>query len=489
MIQKNTPYKDWGKLYEAVQHSGLFKDSKKFADATTDTDPKELLLAYEEASSMPDFSLEGFVKKHFTFFEYEEETIKRLPIEEHIDKLWQRLSRPADPKDYSSKIPLPYPYIVPGGRFNEIYYWDSYFTMQGLVLAGREDMIMNMLDNFDWMIQHIGFIPNGNRSYFMSRSQPPFFVMMVEIGVANGICTWAKYIDSIEQEYQYWTDASSYSTNYTVEVFGYKLHRYADRWNEPRDESFLEDLELSQITENENLYLHLRSACESGWDFSSRWLEDPHDLSSIKTMNVIPVDLNCLLYKYESCLATFHRDLDSVKYKKYLDSASQRKEAIQTLCFDELKGYYYDLNLDGTRRIHRNTLAGILPLFTKIATQDQAERCANFIVKHFLKDGGVLTTDIHSGQQWDAPNGWAPLQYMTVIGLQNFGRSSLAKDIAHKWCHLNEKVYDATGKMMEKYNVEDISLLGGGGEYPNQDGFGWTNGVYLALKNYIKAED
>ena len=127
------------------------------------------------------------------------------------------------------------------------------------------------------------------------------------------------------------------------------------------------------------------------------------------------------------------------------------------------------------------TLAAVYPLFFNIATTEQAENVAQHLEAKFLKDGGLQTSLRNTGQQWDAPNGWAPLQWMAYKGLLNYGHMTLAKKISHHWKALNEKTYAATGKMMEKYNVVDLNVNGGGGEYPNQDGFGWTNGVYLAM--------
>jgi len=124
------------------------------------------------------------------------------------------------------------------------------------------------------------------------------------------------------------------------------------------------------------------------------------------------------------------------------------------------------------------------PLFFNIASQTRAEHVANAISQHLLRKGGVVTTPIHSGEQWDAPNGWAPLQWICFQGLMNYQQKTLAKKIRKRWMALNEKIFKKTGKMLEKYDVEDLSKETGGGEYPVQDGFGWTNGVYLAMKNY-----
>jgi len=159
-----------------------------------------------------------------------------------------------------------------------------------------------------------------------------------------------------------------------------------------------------------------------------------------------------------------------------------RIDAIQNWCWNERKGCYFDYDLvDISHEIHFN-LATIFPLFFNIATAAQAEKIATLIQEKFLHPGGLITTLYNTGQQWDAPNGWAPLQWMAYKGLQQYGFTELSKKIRANWITNCEKVFDDTGKMMEKYNVMDITITAGGGEYPNQDGFGWTNGVYLKMK-------
>lgn len=148
--------------------------------------------------------------------------------------------------------------------------------------------------------------------------------------------------------------------------------------------------------------------------------------------------------------------------------------------------FFFDYNIVIKKQNSNYTAAGLYPLFVKIATPSQANTVAATAIKYLLKPGGIVTTTNNTGQQWDAPNGWAPLQWIAVNGLNNYKQTVLAKDIATRWLALNDKVYAATGKMMEKYNVEDMNKEAGGGEYPSQDGFGWTNGVYLALKAFMQ---
>lgn len=144
--------------------------------------------------------------------------------------------------------------------------------------------------------------------------------------------------------------------------------------------------------------------------------------------------------------------------------------------------FFFDYNTVTKKQNNNITAAGLFPLFVNIATTVQAVGVEATTRKFLLKSGGIVTTTQHTGQQWDAPNGWAPLQWISVAGLRNYSKNELAKEIAINWLSLNEKVYAATGKMMEKYNVEDLTKEAGGGEYQSQDGFGWTNGVYLAFK-------
>ena len=128
----------------------------------------------------------------------------------------------------------------------------------------------------------------------------------------------------------------------------------------------------------------------------------------------------------------------------------------------------------------------MFPFFFKVSDSTRFTKAKKVLEKKFLRSGGVVTTLINTGQQWDAPNGWAPLQWISIIGLENYGEKVLSKNIATRWCGLNKRVFDDTGKLMEKYDVVNVNKAGGGGEYPSQDGFGWTNGVFLALINKYK---
>ncbi len=479
-----------GVLFEDVQQSGIFADSKTFNDCIPLAAASEILDVYQATKNQPTFDLATFVTTYFQIptthiNAYHSDTTK--PIEQHIDGLWDVLTREAEPS-VGSLIGLPQPYIVPGGRFQEIYYWDSYFTMLGLQVSQRQDLIKAMVNNFAHLIDTLGHIPNGNRSYYVSRSQPPFFALMVAL---LGASTLDTYLPFIEKEYNFWMDGETHLSSAVDSVArvvrladGTVLNRYWDALDTPRPEAFKEDVEVAQHATQQpttETYRHLRAAAESGWDFSSRWLADGQHLSSIVTTQILPIDLNCLLYYIEKILAKTYQNAASSKASFYYKKAEQRQKAIQATFWDAATGFFFDYNFHQQQHTACYSLAACFPLFVGIATPTQAEKVAKLLETKFLQAGGLLTTLHHTGQQWDAPNGWAPLHWIAYQGLCRYGHTALAKKIKTAWLETCQKVYQNTGKMTEKYNVANPDLLGGGGEYPNQDGFGWSNGVFLAL--------
>ena len=490
-----TPEQIFGELFIEMNKSGIWSDAKAIVDAMPKSAPEDILLAYANEKNKSGFDLEAFAKQHFDFPQAGESGFKsdtsKSP-ETHIESLWEVLQRSADEEqEGSSLIPLQYPYIVPGGRFNEIYYWDSYFTMLGLQVSNRTDLIKGMVKNFVHLIHEVGFIPNGNRTYFIGRSQPPFFALMVSLLAEQlGDNVYAEHLISLEKEYAFWMNEqhdlsrNKKALSRVVRVNNGVLNRYWDMFDTPRPEMYINDLETAEATDREakQLFRDLRSACESGWDFSCRWLRDPQDLSTIHASEIMPIDLNCLLYNLETTLAKANRIAGNTgKRRQYDSKANIRKNLILEYFWNEENGFFMDF--DFVKKEHKDvySLAAMFPLFFNIATSEQAEQVANKIKREFVKAGGVISTTLTTEQQWDAPNGWAPLQWITIQGLRNYGYNDLAYIIKERWVALNTKIYKSTGKMLEKYNVVDIDLETGGGEYPVQDGFGWTNGVLLKL--------
>ena len=207
------------------------------------------------------------------------------------------------------------------------------------------------------------------------------------------------------------------------------------------------------------------------------------NLDTIHTIDIVPVDLNCLLLHLEETLAGIYTlKSDKENAEIFRDKYVERKQAILKYLWNEDDKMFadYDFIRNGSTGIA--TAAMAYPLFFKMVAPYQAEATAYSLENKFLNPGGVVTTLVTSGQQWDAPNGWAPLQWIAYKGVMNYGFNELANKIKLNWISNVERVFKQTGKLTEKYNVVNLSLNAGGGEYPNQDGFGWTNGVYLRLK-------
>ncbi|RRA99759.1 alpha,alpha-trehalase TreF [Larkinella rosea] len=489
----------FGDFFLDVQLSRIFPDSKTFVDCVPLMAPEAILALYESQRNKPNFYLKAFVNQHFTSPEspasgYSSDAT--VPTTVHINQLWDVLTRSPDlPVEGSSRLPLPYPYVVPGGRFREIFYWDSYFTLLGLKQAGRINLIRNMVDNFAYLIDTYGFIPNGNRTYFLSRSQPPFFALMVQLlAELDGPGVLMKYLPHLEQEYAFWmaglehvSDEHPMNQRVVRLADGLVLNRYFDATPRPRPEAYLKEIELTEVAnalgiESKTLYGHMRAACESGWDFSSRWFSDGQSLATTSAALILPVDLNCLLYSLERMIGDAYRQKgDLAESGRFEQLSENRKTAIERIFWNEHRGFYLDYDLATNRPTTSLTLAAAFPLFFGLATPEQSTCVHDRLRENFLKPGGWVTTLVRSGQQWDAPNGWAPLQWIVYKGLMNYGFSETAIEGRDRWLALNDRVFWGTGKLMEKYNVEDDTLTTGGGNYPNQDGFGWTNGVYLQL--------
>ena len=488
-----------GPLFNDVQSAKLFPDQKTFADAVPKSDPLMILADYRMQHTQSSFDLRHFVEMNFTL---PAEGEKYVPpagqsLREHIDDLWPVLPRPTDKASntWDSLLPLPKPYVVPGGRFREVYYWDSYFTMLGLAESDHWDKISDMVDNFAYEIDTFGHIPNGNRSYYLSRSQPPFFSLMVELLATHDSDALKKYRPQMEKEYAYWMDGvdalqPGQANKRVVKLDdGAVLNRYWDDRDTPRPESWLDDVNTAKSNPNRpatEIYRDLRSAAASGWDFSSRWMDDPQKLGTIRTTSIVPVDLNALMFKMEKLLARASQESgDAASASKYETLATARQKAIESHLWNDKEGWYADYDLKSKKVRNQLTAAALFPLYVKAAAQDRAEKVAAATSSRLLKPGGIATTTVNSGQQWDAPNGWAPLQWVAAEGLQNYGQEKVSMDVTWRFLKNVQHTYDREKKLVEKYDVSTTGTGGGGGEYPLQDGFGWSNGVTLKMLDRV----
>jgi alpha,alpha-trehalase len=491
-----SPAQEFGALYTQVEEQHLYPDSKSFADAMPRQPPQQIMREYRAHPPRDRAALADFVAGHFAVAEAPSSAAitvaPRLPLLQHIAALWPQLIRdPQTPPAWSSELDFGHRYVVPGGRFREIYYWDSYFTLLGLARDGHADLVQEMVAGFAGLIERYGHIPNGTRSYYLSRSQPPFFYLMVGLlEPKDPPAAYARYLAALRREHVFWMEgeaglAPGAAAEHVVRLAdGAVLNRYWDCLATPRDESYAPDVELAQRSGRAaaGLYADLRAAAESGWDFSSRWMADGHSLASTHTTAIVPADLNALLYGLEQAIAQgCARAADTACAAEYQARAGQRKQAMNQYLWSATEGRYQDYDWREHRGTRQLSAATLYPLFTGQASPEQATSVAGTVRTRLLQPGGLATTDQATGQQWDQPNGWAPLQWIAVQGLRAYGQDDLARDIAGRWLATVERAYAADNKLVEKYDVVSGAKGGGGGEYPLQDGFGWTNGVTRAL--------
>jgi alpha,alpha-trehalase len=490
------PSELYGELYKAVELNRVFPDSKTFADAIPRSPPAQIVIDFA-AHPPADGDIDGLRRFVLDHFDLPPEpppppTQSRTDLTRHIDELWPRLTRSTpEVPDGASALPLPQPYVVPGGRFRELYYWDSYFTLLGLKASGRDDLVEDMIEDFGSLIDRYGHIPNGTRTYYLSRSQPPAFVLMLGLSADHSRRTLERRNAWLIAEHRFWmAGAATLRPGEARErvlrlADGALLNRYWDDRPLPRDEAYREDVLLAKATRDRDpadLWRNVRAAAESGWDFSSRWFADGKTLGSIRTTRLAPVDLNSLMFMMERTIADdCQRLAEPACAHDFAGEAEARARAIRTHLWNGR--FFADYDIDGARPSHQLTAAAAWPLFARIAAPTQGAADARALAR-LVGPGGLATTLVRSGQQWDAPNGWAPLQWVASVGLRNYGERSLATRIQAGWLSRVNREYLASGRLLEKYDVLE-DKPGGGGEYPTQDGFGWTNGVSLA---FIRAD-
>lgn len=462
----------------------------------------------------------------------------------------------------SSFLPLNRTFVVAGGRFREPYYWDSFWILEGLLRTQGSftEIALNIIENFLDLVDSFGFVPNGARRYYLNRSQPPLLTQMVKtyVDYTNDTSIIQRALPTLEKEYMFWMN------NQSVPVTGkknatYTLNHYAVLNTQPRPESFREDYitannasyyatsgiiyPAQNLTEaeKEQLYANLASGAESGWDYSSRWLANPSDaandvyfpLRSLNTVQIVPVDLNSILYANEIVIADFHAMMSGNKSNaqanQWRQRAAKRSEAMTALMWDEEEWAYFDWNLTSSSRNKYiisdsptqpdNAPDGYQVLFSPAqyypfwtgaaptwlknnpyAVSQTYSRVAAQLRSH---PGAISATNLVTGQQWDEPNVWPPLQYILIQGLLNtpptFGTQdpyyqrtqSLALELAQNYVNSAFCTWRSTGgstpqlpqlpgadprdtgTIFEKYNESSINAAGGGGEYEVVQGFGW----------------
>ena len=399
---------------------------------------------------------------------------------------------------------LPHPYVVPGGRFNEMYGWDSYFILLGLLRDGEVQAARDMVENFLYEIEQYGTLLNANRTYYLTRSQPPFLTRMIlAIYEKDPDRRWLRStIPLVEKYYSFWV-----SEPHVVRADG--LARYYDSGEGPAPEVESDEKDSALRTHYDRareyykthevtdydvdkfydrkadaltglFYTGDRSMRESGFDPSNRY--GPF---SVDIINHYPVCLNVLLYQMEKDGATMARALaDPAVAITWEARARERLRRIDQFLWDEEAGLYFDYNFDTGKRRHYEFATTFYPLWAGAASKAQAARVVKNLPR-FEAPGGILTSTVTSGNQWDAPFGWAPLQLITVEGLRRYGYQADADRIARKFIALVTKEFEEHGTIVEKYDVKrresDVAADIKYGYAANQVGFGWTNGVFLEL--------
>ena len=480
----------FGPLLVEVQRRRLYGDGKTFVDAVPLRPAPEIMAMFDHVER-DDAALRAFVAEHFAMpaparvhaAHYERD------LRRYIASLWPELTRPPSPaRPDGSLLPIDRPHLVPGGRFVELYYWDSYFSMLGLIRDGHEPLARSIVEAFTDLIERYGHIPNGTRSYYLSRSQPPLYFAMLKLLPEVGPEANGRRLRAMLQEHRFWMSGAEGllpgdCARRTVAMpDGSVLNRYWDDRDTPRDESFAEDVEAARAspTPPDRVYRALRAGAESGWDFSSRWFDEQGGLATIRTPEIVPADLNALLYGLECAIAELADTLCEDDVAQAFDTAaSARRAAIDRWLWCD-DGYFTDFDIPRGAQRRGPTAATLAPLFTGAATAAQANRVADTVAAQLLGPGGLRTTLVETGEQWDWPNGWAPLQWMAFAGLRRYGHRDLAATIARRWTAMVDDEFQRSGWLHEKYDIER-GRGGSGGEYPPQLGFGWTNGVTAAF--------
>lgn len=484
MDDPSTPAALYSALFARVQERAILADGKTFVDAVPRRAHDAIMADFAGLAS-GDEVLRDFVEANFDLPLSADPVTTGAPVSPvraHIRAMWPELARDAvSPAAGSSALAIGYRHVVPGGRFREIYYWDSYFAMLGLIRDGERDLATGIVDAMTDLIERYGYVPNGTRSYYLGRSQPPLYYLMVGLLDDPDPTVMARRLAAMKREHAWWMAGADLPCGarhgHVVRLTdGSLLNRYWDAHDTPRDESWREDVETARHSGRDatEVYRDLRAGAESGWDFSSRWL-DSEDLSSIRTTTIAPVDLNAFLFGLESAIAAS----GDAEAPSYATRADRRRTAMRAHLWNADTGHFVDYDLVSERHRPHATAAALAPLFVGLATPEQAAATARFTERVLLAPGGLRTTTINSGEQWDSPNGWAPLQWIAVAGLRRYGHD-IADEIARRWIATVNCTYRETGLLHEKYDVEHPSI-GRGGEYVPQIGFGWTNGVTAAF--------
>lgn len=397
-------------------------------------------------------------------------------VREFIKNNWDSCIK-ENTKTDGTLIGMPYPYTVPAvGHFDEMYYWDTYFTNKGLEIEGRYEQARNNTDNMLFLIGKFGYMPNGNRTYYLNRSQPPFLSLMVrDVYEHYNDKEWLKNAyKGLKAEYRFWTSRRGSPVGLSHYDYESSIYDHTGMANGFVHRAGFRPEGIAEY----RLGRHFASTAESGWDITPRF--------GYEGYNCAAVDLNSLLYMLEKNLEFFAEELGNGESEEWGRYAEERKFCMNRYMLNE-DGLFVDYNFASTTQSKIFSVASIYPLFAGLATKEQAEA----VVKNLDRieaEYGMLTcekNDAEGTYQWDYPNGWACLQYITIMGLDKYGYREEAHRIANKYVTLVDKVFAETGNLWEKYNVVEGNI-NVSNEYKMPAMMGWSAGTYLAALEYLK---
>lgn len=479
----------WGTLTRSHEHiADSARDSK-----LEHSDDSPWLIYISPQENCPEIS--ETLRQSIEPEEFQKIEIRPLPFEiEQIDE--------------HGLLYLPHRYVVPGGRFNEMYGWDSYFIQLGLLRDGELDLAQSLVEQLIYEVEHYGTILNANRTYLLARSQPPFLTpMILALFQHTQDQEWLqRVLLGAERFYFFWVvpphlnQATGLSRYYALDegpspevLFSERDEAgrtHYDRVREYYCQFEVEDYDVNLYYDKEDdrltdlFYRGDRSMRESGFDITNRF--GPF---SIDIIHYAPVCLNVLLYKMEQDIAVINEILGNAgTARQWRDRAERRQQLINQFLWDEEVGLYYDYNFRSNRLRHYEFATTFYPLWAGVASSEQAQRVMENLSK-FEVPGGLLTSTCVTGNQWDAPLGWAPLIWIAVQGMERYGYHKDAERIARKFLNLTIQEFEKHGVLFEKYDVcacsSDVSAKIHFGYSSNEIGFGWTNAVVLELLAFL----
>ncbi len=392
---------------------------------------------------------------------------------DYIERTWVKLVRRTPEITNSTLIPLPNPVLIPGARFQEGYYWDSYFAVKALASTGRAKLVRGQIENFLHLIARFGVVPNGGRTYYLTRSQPPLLSRMIRDylesrgeSLTNSDRVWLRdrVLPLLRKDYEtFWMNSQ---TRYDAST---GLNHHFDQLNTPRPERHAADKENGLG----KTYRDVRAEAESGKDFT--------DAFEGEATRVAPVLLNSVLHGVERDIAHFARLLGQADVaREYDQRGDHRRVAMQRLMRDPQTGAYYDYHLGRRERVSILTADAYAPIW--MGVEAGSPSTLKLLNQRLLRSGGVMGSEVTSGKQWDAPYTWAPHVFIAVDAMNKAGMREAGTALSRNWVEMVDRVHAEKGVILEKYDAQRASSpVETGDKYVTQEGFLWSNGVYITL--------